>query len=147
MDFDAELNPEHIELAQFYPRAPEVVWRALTDSDVVAQWFLRSVGYSARVGDHFMFLIPSDPPAEIACEVVESVPASRLRWEWLDMRSASPVRWPVSWTITAHGRGTRLALLQTGFDLSDKRQKMARSGMSRFWRTPFVRLGTVLACR
>ncbi len=89
MDQDAALNPAHIELDRSYPHPPATVWQALTDSSVVAKWFLPSVGYSAEVGAQFMFLVPTDPPAEVACEVLEAEPVSRLTWNWRDMRSAT----------------------------------------------------------
>ena len=133
-----------IELGQFYPHSPDRVWRAFTDSAVVQVWFLRSVGYSVEIGACFMFLIPAEPPAEITAMVVEAVPAARLTWSWRDMRSVVPADWPVTWSLNPHGRGTRLLLSQRGFDPDDRRQKMARNAMERFWRTPFAQLGPVL---
>ncbi len=133
-----------IELGQFYPHAPVQVWQAFTDSTAIQKWFLQSVGYVAEVGAEFMFLIPSDPPAQIACTVVEAEPEARLAWSWRDMRSPVSVDWPVLWSIHEHGRGTQLLLSQDGFDPDDKRQRMARNAMERFWRTPFAQLGPVL---
>ncbi|GAB3130537.1 SRPBCC domain-containing protein [Tsukamurella serpentis] len=144
MDQDPELNPAVIELDQFYRHPPERVWRALTEPAVLEQWLLQSVGYSAEVGTNFMFVVPTDRPAEIAGEVLECEPVSRLTWNWRDMRSGAPRQWPVTWSLHRHARGTRLVLVQSGFDIDDRRQKMARSGMSRNWRTTLARLGDVL---
>ena len=144
MEIEDASNPMHIELGQFYPHAPDRVWRAFTDSAVVQEWFLHSVGYSVEIGAEFMFLIPAEPPAEITCTVAEAVPTARLTWSWRDMRSVVPVDWPVSWSLHPHGRGTQLLLCQRGFDPDDRRQRMARNAMERFWRTPFAQLGPVL---
>lgn len=142
---DIERNPADIELDQFYPSAPETVWQALTDPTTLSEWFLQSVGYATGIGSQFMFLIPSDPPAEIACEVIEATAPTQLTWNWRDMRMSTTVDWPVFWSVSPHGRGARLALVQRGFDLDDKPQKMARSGMERFfWRNALAQLGPVL---
>ncbi|WP_280440849.1 SRPBCC domain-containing protein [Nocardia brasiliensis] len=50
----------------------------------------------------------------------------------------------VDWTIRPQGRGTRLVLTQTGFDIENRRQKMARNALERGWRTTLTRLGAVL---
>ena len=144
MEIDKDQDPMRIELGQFYPHAPRQVWQAFTDSTVIQQWFLQSVGYVVEVGAQFMFLIPSDPPAEIACTVVEAQPSARLAWSWRDTRSSVATDWPVLWSMHAHGRGTHLILSQQGFDPDDRRQQMARNAMERFWRTPFAQLGPVL---
>lgn len=144
MDQDAELNPAHIEMDQFYSHSPELVWRALADPAVLERWCMQTVGYSAEVGTQFMFVIPSDPPSEVASEVLEANPISRLTWNWRDMRSDVPFDWPVAWTLHDHGHGSRLLLVQSGFDLDDRRQKMARSGLGRNWRTALNKLGSVL---
>ncbi|MFD3704386.1 SRPBCC domain-containing protein [Nocardia sp. NPDC058658] len=142
---DAELDPAAIEIGSFFPQPPEVVWRALTDPRLLELWLMRSVGFSATVGTHFILVVPTEPSAEIACEVLAVRAGEQLTFSWVDLRAERPARWVMDWTIKPQGKGTRLLLSQTGFDIEDKRQKMARNALERGWRrTVMRRLGDVL---
>ncbi|MEV6276365.1 SRPBCC domain-containing protein [Nocardia sp. NPDC051832] len=142
---DSELNPAAVEVGSFFPQDPQAVWLALTEPDLIERWLMRSVGFAACPGTHFIFLLPTtQPSSEIACEVLTARPAARLTHTWFDLRAAHPARWVVDWTMQPQGRGTRLLLTQTGFDINDRRQKMIRNAMERGWKTSLVRLRTVL---
>lgn len=144
MTSDAELDPAAVEIGRFFPQRPGLVWRALTEPDLIAQWLMRSTGFAPSVGTHFIFAIPTDPPGEIACEVLAARPSEQLTISWVDLRAEFPARWVLDWTVHPEGRGTRLLLTQTGFDIENRRQKMARNAMERGWRTTLARLGEVL---
>ncbi|WP_227982382.1 SRPBCC family protein [Nocardia spumae] len=144
MNFDSELDPAAVEIGGFFPQAPELVWRALTESDLVEQWLMRSIGLLPSVGTHFLFVVPTEPSAEIACEVLEARPTRQLSYSWVDLRARHPARWVVEWGLETQGRGSRVLLTQTGFDIGDRRQKMARNAMERGWRGALSRLGGVL---
>lgn len=145
MGIENELDPSRVELGRFYPQPPEVVWRALTDSTVVEQWLLPSIGFEgAEVGTHFLFTVPTNPPPEIACEVLAATPGEAMAWSWMDMRGPQPVRWEVTWALQPQGRGTRLLLTTSGFDMEDKRQRMQRNNVERGWRQVLTKLGDVL---
>ncbi|MGN2635516.1 SRPBCC family protein [Nocardia takedensis] len=141
---DAELNPAAVEIGRFFPHGPNAVWRALTEPDLVERWLMPTVGFDAAVGTHFLFALPTHPSGEIACEVLEALPGERFTHSWVDMRADKPQRWVVDWTVRAQGRGTRLLLTQTGFDIDDRRQKMARNAMERGWKATLTRLREVL---
>ncbi|WP_297613286.1 SRPBCC family protein [Nocardia sp.] len=134
-----------MELGSFFPQPPEAVWRALTEPDLLERWLLRPTGFAASVGTHFRFTIPSSPIDEIACEVLAAQPREQLTYSWMYSRSEYPARWIVDWTMQPQGRGTRLLLTQTGFDIQDRRQKMARNAMERSWKRLILpRLGEVI---
>lgn len=142
---DAELNPAAIELGSFFPQPPETVWRALTEPDLLARWLLRPTGFAASAGTHFRFTIPAAVIDEIACEVLAARPYEQLTYSWLYPLAEHPGRWIVDWTLRPQGRGTRLLLTQTGFDIEDRRQKMLRNAMERHWkRSVLPRLGEVI---
>ncbi|MFI9508031.1 SRPBCC domain-containing protein [Nocardia sp. NPDC052566] len=141
---DAELDPAAVEIGSFFPHRPETVWRGLTEPDLVEQWLMRSVGFATSVGTHFIFAVPTQPTAEIACEVLTARPNEQLTISWVDLRAKHPARWILDWTIQPQGRGTRLLLTHTGFDIDDRRQKMARNAMERGWRTALTRLRALL---
>ncbi|MFC9996706.1 SRPBCC domain-containing protein [Nocardia sp. NPDC127526] len=150
MTSDAELDPAAVEIGSFFPQAPRKVWQALTNPPLVERWLMRSVGFTPTVGTHFIFAVPTQPtgPAqpigEIACEVLAARPAEQLTLAWVDLRARYPARWIVDWTLEPQGRGTRLLLTQTGFDIEDRRQKMARNAMERAWKSALTRLREVL---
>ncbi|RJO78387.1 SRPBCC domain-containing protein [Nocardia panacis] len=141
---DSELNPAAVEIGHFFPHPPDTVWRVLTEPDLLEQWLMRSVGFDAEVGTHFIFAMPTEPSAEIACEVLTARPAEQLTLRWVDLRAKYPARWVVDWEVRPQGRGTRFLLTQTGFDISDRRQKMARNAMERGWKGTLPRLRSVL---
>ncbi|WP_194814127.1 SRPBCC domain-containing protein [Nocardia sp. XZ_19_385] len=142
---DSELNPAAVEIGSFFPQAPAVVWRALTEPDLMERWLMQSVGFAATTGTHFIFILPTtQPSSEIACEVLTARLGEQLTHTWFDLRADHPARWVLDWTIQPQGRGTRLLLTQTGFDINDRRQKMARNAMERGWKSTLLRLRKVL---
>ncbi|MCZ8379974.1 SRPBCC domain-containing protein [Mycobacterium sp. CPCC 205372] len=145
MTTDPELDPTAVEIGRFYPHEPDLVWRALTDPKVVEQWLMPSTGMAAAAeGTHFVFMVPTQPPGEIACEVLQLRPGEQLVLSWVDLRATRPARWVVDWAVHREGRGTRLLLTHSGFDINDRRQKMARNGMERMWRRALTQLGELL---
>ncbi|WP_405134635.1 SRPBCC domain-containing protein [Nocardia sp. NBC_01388] len=142
---DAKLNPVAVELGSFFPQPPETVWRALTEPDLLERWLLRPTGFAARAGTRFRFTTPDSSIDEIACEVLAARPGDQLTYSWTYSRAEYPARWIVDWTMRPQGRGTRLLLTQTGFDITDRRQKMARNAMERSWKRLILpRLGEVI---
>ncbi|WP_194836773.1 SRPBCC domain-containing protein [Nocardia sp. XZ_19_369] len=142
---DPQLNPAAVELGSFFPQPPEVVWRALTEPDLLERWLLRPTGFAASVGTRFRFTASEASNDEIVCEVLAARPGEQLTYSWLHPQAEQPARWIVDWTIRAQGRGTRLLLTQTGFDIEDRRQKMIRNATERSWkRLVLPRLGAVI---
>ncbi|MGV9610845.1 SRPBCC family protein [Nocardia xishanensis] len=144
MTSDSELNPAAVEIGRFFPQPPGIVWRALTEPDLLERWLMRSIGFAATVGTHFIFAVRSQPTGEIACEVLAARQNEQLTLSWVDLRARYPARWVVDLALRPQGRGTRLLLTQTGFDIADRRQKMARNVMERGWTITLSRLHEVL---
>ncbi|TQM30695.1 SRPBCC family protein [Nocardia bhagyanarayanae] len=142
---DPQLNPAAVELGSFYPQPPDAVWRALTEPDLLERWLLRPTGFAASVGTRFRFTIPDSSIDEIVCEVLKARPCEQLTYSWMYPQAEHPARWIVDWTMRPQGRGTRLLLTQTGFDIEDRRQKMIRNATERSWkRRVLPRLGEVI---
>ena len=141
---DTGMNPAAVEIGTFFPQPPNVVWRALTEPYLLERWLMPSIGFVASVGAKFTFVIPIQPVGDISCKVLTARPGEQLTFSWVDLRAENPARWVVDWTVRPHGRGTRLLLMQTGFDIDDRRQKMARNAMERNWKVVMSRLGEEL---
>lgn len=136
---EADLDPAAVEVGVFVPTPPARVWQALTDPDLLARWLLRPVGLTPRVGTHFVF-DNVEPPCEIACEVLVAEAPIHLRYSWVYPVAEPPSRWIVDWSLDPQGRGTRLLLTQTGFDMDNHRQRMSRNAMERGWKQRLPKL-------
>jgi uncharacterized protein YndB with AHSA1/START domain len=143
-DARPELDPASVEVGRFLPHDPTKVWQALTDPKLVEQWLMPSTGFvAAEVGTHFVFTVPTEPPGEIACES-SGRSSEQLTLRWVDLRAHRPARWIVEWSVHPPGRGTRLLFRHSGFDIADRRQKMARNGMERMWQRILSQLAELL---
>jgi uncharacterized protein YndB with AHSA1/START domain len=138
------MNPAAVEIGRFFPQSPDVVWRALTEPYLLERWLMPSIGFVASVGVQFTFVIPLPPAGDISCKVLAVRTGEQLTFSWVDLRAEHPARWVVDWMIQPHGRGTRLLLTQTGFDIKYRRQKMVRNAMERNWKVVMSRLGEAL---
>ncbi|WP_039827601.1 SRPBCC family protein [Nocardia testacea] len=142
---DPQLNPAAVELGSFFRQTPEAVWRALTEPDLLERWLLRPAGFAAEAGTRFRFTSPHSANHEILCEVLAARPCEQLTYSWLYPQATYPASWIVDWTLRPQGLGTRLLLMQTGFDIEDRQQKMVRNATERRWkRVVLPRLGEVI---
>lgn len=144
MTDDPQLDAATVEVGRFYPQDPATVWQALTEPTLIEQWLMPSTGFTAEVGTHFVFTVPTQPSGEIACEVMAVRPGEHITLRWVDLRAKRPVRWTVQWSVQTQGHGTRMLLRHSGFDIDDRRQKMARNGMERMWHRVLSQLGDLL---
>ncbi|MFT3715918.1 MAG: SRPBCC domain-containing protein [Gordonia sp. (in: high G+C Gram-positive bacteria)] len=69
----------------------------------------------------------------MACQVVEADEPEHLAYSWTDLRGNPPRRWMVDYRLAPHGRGSRLFLTMSGFDMDDRYQRFARNGIERSW--------------
>jgi len=145
MTDDSAFNRAAVEIGRFYPHSPDRVWQALTDPAHLEKWLMPSTGFvDPQVGTQFVFTVPTQPPGEIACKVLAIHPGRQVTLRWVDLtgtttRSVDP---RLDNPPTSHG--TRLLLTHSGFDTSDRRQKMARNGMERMWNRVLVQLDALL---
>jgi hypothetical protein len=63
---------------------------------------------------------------------------------WVDLPDMTGLGWLVDWSVRPQGRGTRLLLRHSGFDIGEGRQKMARNGMERMWQRLLTSLDEML---
>ncbi|WP_051367378.1 SRPBCC domain-containing protein [Hamadaea tsunoensis] len=94
------------------PHPPERVWRALTDPDVLAGWFM-STDLVARTGGRHQAYPAGTPgftgPFDI--EVDEVIPVERLAMRW----TGDQLHAQVVWELERTGAGCRLHVAQSGF--------------------------------
>ena len=110
-----------IHLVRDYPHPPEVVWRALTDPELIPRWTAsgaggRPEGFVPVVGTRFTFVAKPRPgwSGVLACEVLEAAAPGLLRYSWQDA-TGGPVT-EVAYRLSPHGPGgTRFTYDHTGF--------------------------------
>lgn len=116
-----------------FAHAPEKLWRALTQPQLLADWLMES-DFVPSLGHRFRFTADW---GGVDCEVKEIEPLRSLSYSW----NAYGLESTVTWTLTPSAAGTLLRMEQTGFKPDqDQAYHGARSG----WRAFFNALGTTL---
>jgi uncharacterized protein YndB with AHSA1/START domain len=103
-------------LEREFPHAPEKLWRALTESNLIQQWLMAN-DFEPTVGRAFTLRSTPVPGWNglIDCEVLAIEPQRQLKYTWSSMGMTSTV----SFTLTATAAGTHLRLEQSGFPSTD----------------------------
>ncbi|WP_307848301.1 SRPBCC family protein [Microbispora oryzae] len=130
------LHPASISVDQFIPAPPAKVWSSLTEPELLARWWVPG-DIHAVVGHRFHLQMPGW--GSVPCEVLEVEPYERLVYTF----GAS---WVLTWRLVTEGKGTRVLLEHSGFDLENKRDRAAFERMGRGWpSTVLPRLADVAA--
>jgi uncharacterized protein YndB with AHSA1/START domain len=112
------------------PHPPEKIWRALTQSSLIAEWLMNN-DFRPVVGHRFNFRATPMPNwnGVIDCEVLVVEPNSRLSYRWGSMGLESVV----AWTLTPTKGGTHVRMEQSGFrSEEDANYKGASYGWQKF---------------
>jgi uncharacterized protein YndB with AHSA1/START domain len=130
-----------IQIAQ--PR--DDVWRALTDSETLAEWMYPN-DFQPHVGHRFTFHVPPNPKVSfegivVHCEVLECEPARRLAFSW---SAGGLVDTRVSFQLEPDGDGTRVLFEHAGFDVSQPWGKQAFQGAEYGWAKMLKQLAAVV---
>jgi uncharacterized protein YndB with AHSA1/START domain len=147
MTDEATENLTSIRVDQFFPHPPELVWRVLTTSELMARWLMPN-DFVAEVGHTFTFHATPIPAANFSgtgrSTVLALEPPTLLRISWGDADPANTSETVVTWRLTAEGHGTRMFLEHTGFDPDDAIQQAARKIMNGGWRSGVLRAFTAI---
>ncbi|MEZ4449197.1 MAG: SRPBCC domain-containing protein [Nannocystaceae bacterium] len=98
--------------------APEKVWRALTNPELLAEWLLPAVGLKLEPGATFAFQAEPQPGWDgvVNCRYLEIEAHRRIRWAWV----VGDIDTEVTFTLTPTASGTHLALVHSGFRADQK---------------------------
>lgn len=149
---DDALKPDthDIVVDEFFPHAPETIWKTLTSGDLIGRWMMPPTGFEPVAGNRFTF---QTTPAGawdgvIRCQELETVPNERLVYAWKggheeNSRYGSPLDTVVEWVLSRVENGTRLRLVHSGFVMP--KNDTAFKNMGEGWPKVFKNLGTVVA--
>jgi uncharacterized protein YndB with AHSA1/START domain len=121
---------ETVRIERNLPHAPEKVWRALTETALIADWLMPN-DFRPVVGHRFSF---RTEPAHgwsgvVESQVLEVEPPRRLVYSWASDGGLATV---VAWTLEPAAGGTRLLMEQSGFGADQQRNLQgARYGWDR----------------
>ncbi len=120
--------------------APEKVWRALTDPELLAEWLLPVVAPKFEPGAAFTFKAPPQPgwDGSVHCRFLEIEAHRKLSYTWV----VGDIDTVVTFTLTPTASGTRLSLVQSGFKPD---QKQNRAGARYGWKMMGEKLVDLLA--
>ena len=100
-------------IERVFPHPPEKLWRALTESSLLAQWMMEN-DFEPVVGHRFQFR--ADPTSNwsgaVDCKVLVVNPPLRLSYIWSP--TARGPHMVVLLTLTPAGGGTHLRIEQSG---------------------------------
>ena len=118
------------------------VWAALTDADLIAQWFGDTAVFDATPGGVGMFAWKEHGHGPFRVLVERADKPKTLIYRWAREKDADPVvgnSTLVRFDLAEIEGGTRLTLLETGFeDLSDPQGN--RDGNAEGWKAELAKL-------
>jgi uncharacterized protein YndB with AHSA1/START domain len=99
---------------------PEKVWRALTDPELLAEWLLPVIGLELEPGAAFAFKTQPYPgwDGTVNCRFVEIEAHRKLSYTW----TVPFLDTVVTFTLTPTALGTRLSIVQSGFNPDQKKE-------------------------
>lgn len=135
----SEKQTRSVVIERTFPHAPEKVWRALIEPDLLAQWLL-SNSFLPELGREFQFR--NQPvggwDGVVDCKVLELVPVQRLAYSWRAFGHESTVEFTLTPT---EGGSTRLRMEHSGFYAN---QEAAYQGAQYGWQKFLGNLGRLL---
>lgn len=132
-------NTRSLVIERVFPHTPEKLWRALTETPLIAQWLLKN-DFAPTVGHKFQFRSEPMPQWDgvIDCEVLVVDPLKQLSYSW----NALGLESVVLFTLAPTQGGTHLRMEHSGFRPD---QQTAYQGANYGWQKFLGGLERVLA--
>jgi uncharacterized protein YndB with AHSA1/START domain len=136
-------SPRTLVVERVFPHPPEKLWRALTESPLLAQWMMNN-DFAPVVGRKFQFRADPMPNWNgiVDCEVLIVDPLKQLSYSWGVGEAAAGLHWTVLWTLTPVEGGTHVRMEQSGFRPD---QQAAYGGAKYGWQKFFAGLERVVS--
>jgi uncharacterized protein YndB with AHSA1/START domain len=135
-------SPRTLVVERTFPHPPQKLWRALTESSLLAQWLMNN-DFQPTPAHKFQFRADPMPNWNgiVDCEVLVVEPLQRLSYNWGVGGGESGLQWVVLFTLTPAGDGTHVRMEQSGFTPD---QQQAYQGANYGWQRFFANLEKVL---
>lgn len=147
-DAALKFETQDIVVDEIFPHAPETIWKALTNGELMSRWLMEPTGFEPVKGKQFTF---QTTPAGawdgvIRCQVQEVKPNERFVYTWKsghegNIGYGSTLDTLVTWTLSKVENGTRIRLIHSGF--ITPKNDTAFNNMSTGWKKCVPNLGTI----
>ena len=109
------MKTELLAIERTFNAPIEKVWRAITDKDLIRQWFFDIKAFKPEVGFEFQFIAGKDDVSYLhLCKIIEVVPGQKLRYSWrYEGFSGNSF---VTFELFAEGPATKLRLSHEGLE-------------------------------
>lgn len=118
---EATAATRSIVIERTMPHPPEKIWRALTQSSLIAEWLMEN-DFEARLGGRFQFRAKpmGNWNGVVDCEITAFEPPRRLVYTWKggavqNLGYGTALDSIVEWTLTPVAGGTRVRMEHSGF--------------------------------
>ena len=140
---------QEIVVDEFFPHAPETLWKTLTSGELMARWLkMTPTGFEPVEGKQFSYQTTPGGAWDgvIHCEVLEANPNERLVYSWKSGHAenvgyGAALDTVVTFTLSRVGNGTRLRLVHSGFVLP--KNDMAFKNMGDGWKKVIPTIGAI----
>jgi uncharacterized protein YndB with AHSA1/START domain len=127
---EAMTETKSIVVERVMPHPLEKIWRALTQSHLIAEWLMRN-DFEPVEGHRFTFRATPVPgwTGVTNCVVLTVEPPRTLAYSWGDgTESDTGLKTVVTWTLTPEGTGTKVRMEHSGFRPQDERGYQGMGG-------------------
>lgn len=110
------------------------VWRAITEKELMKQWYFDLPEFKAEVGFKFEFMGGKDPekPYTHLCEITEVIPQKKLKHTWA-YKGFEGISY-VTFELFEEGKQTRLKLTHEGLETFPiTNSDLARENFAKGW--------------
>jgi uncharacterized protein YndB with AHSA1/START domain len=142
-------HTQEIVVDEFFPHAPETIWKTLTNGALMARWLgMTPTGFEPVKGNRFTYQTTSAGAWDgvIRCEVLDVIPNERFVYAWKGGHEGnagygSKLDTIVTFALSKAPNGTRLRLVHSGFVLP--KNETAFTNMSGGWKKVVQRLDAI----
>jgi uncharacterized protein YndB with AHSA1/START domain len=149
-DAALQSHTQAIVVDEVFPHAPETIWKALTNGELMARWMMAPTGFEPVEGKRFTFQTAATGAWDgiIHCQVLAVIPNERLAYVWQggheqNVGYGAKLDTVVTFTLAKEPTGTRLRLVHSGFVLP--KNDTAFKNMGEGWKKVVDRLDSVAA--
>jgi uncharacterized protein YndB with AHSA1/START domain len=141
-------DTQEIVVDEVFPHAPALLWKALTNGELMGRWLMAPSGFSALKGTRFTFQTTAGGAWDgvIHCQVLEVIEGERLVYAWQgghpeNTGYGAPLDSVVTWSLSEVEGGTRLRLVHSGF--VTPQNDSAYKTMGEGWKKVVARVGAI----
>ena len=109
------MNSKNLIIEQEYNAPLELVWRAITEKELMSKWYFDVSDFSPEVGFKFHFEGGKEDKRYMhLCEVLEVIPLKRIKYTWT--YEGYPGLSFVTFELSSVGEKTKVKLIHEGLE-------------------------------